>query len=1256
MLRTDEGIWYSASDVLAWLGCGHRSSLDRRALDDPALRQWLDAHRPAAALLNPDVEDAQSYDSPAQIRGDEHERAMLARLEAEGRQIVRIARPEPFTADGIRQRADETLAAMRAGAEVVFQATLLDEPWYGFADFLVRVDGVSSEFGDYAYEVRDTKLKRHASASALLQMAHYGSIVEQWQDTPPPALRVWVGTGELVDWQYADALPYLREAQSRFLLAQAANTETTADPCSACGMCRWAKRCKDEWGEHDLINVHRLSRRQRRILQSQGVDTVAQLSDAEAKPAGMASATFERLREQATVQCGTEPFVLIRPQSRQHGICAVPAPHPDDIYFDLEGDPFAGLPTLDYLWAYCDPQGRYHHRWAHNAVDERAAFRWFLDVLEAKDASPEPWHLYHYNSYEITSLKRVAEQWPDHLEGQALLARVEDLVKRRFIDLYFIVENGLRTQGGTTSLKLVEKLAGYDRTVAAAAVAKADDSIVQYERFILSRDEAERAEILQGILEYNTHDVRATHAVHVWLHGLIAQLADGDAVDEVIEEYVPSDKVRERVERTTALANELRSAAAQGPLPSGLSAKAGTMLADMLDWHRRESAVAYLDQLRLQEWARDEADPEAAAADVAGLGAQLGLDPAVQPDTRIERGTEHESVILDPVVVEVLPPHPGKRKDRYRMRCRPGSWKIKSGKKVGEVLPLGIERKPRSFTVTDFDAARGTFTIEATNSPGEALAFVLGESFQDIAIWNSLMDLAGSALEHEPASEHLLGLAVLDREVPLASGAMHKRDGEDAGKRARRILKAMDAGLLPVQGPPGTGKTWLAARLIEDALAADPKATIYVTANSHRVIDNLMEGANEHLDAIGVGCTFVRVAGEGRQHGDYVDEVLATSPALCEYLGQGGTGPRVIGATRFALAQAQVAGTGALLLIDEAGQFTLADSLSVLHVASVAVALGDPQQLSAPVQAAHDPAVQVSLLEHITAGSPVMPDERGVFLDVSYRMHPAVCEVVGRLAYNGELHAAEEAAARDITSLAASLWSDEDPEGPAIAPGVRWMPVPGGVEAQVQAVCDTVRELLDTAIVRESDGSEGPLTAEEILVVAPHNATVNQLRHVLPDEVRVGTVDRFQGQEGHVVVLAMGRTAEEPGDVPFLYQLNRVNVALSRARLMSIVIADPRAMFPPVSEPEHLRLASRFITAMGGGELTQERSEEWIRAAACPACGAKAVLRPIAYGLPGGDFDFDRYAVGGCVVYGGMPDVDCSACGWRGQVREVLAS
>lgn len=1192
MIRTVEGEWYSASDLLAWLGCHHRTTLDARVPDDPDLAAFLKQQRPAAVLLMPDGEDGDGFETPAQARGDLHERAMLRRLEDAGHQIVRIERPTDYSAAAIRERALETRAAMESGADVVFQATLLDAPWYGFADFLVRVDGVPSAFGDCAYEVRDTKLARHPSTNALLQMAHYGAILEKEQGAPPVSLVVWLGTGEEYPWAFDDAKPYLDELQSRYLAFRAAGAPTAPEPVSACGACRWEPLCSAALGADDLINVHRLTRIQRRRLREHGIITIESLagSGEQDRPAGMAKQTFYRLRQQAAVQAGPAKFALIRPQPAE-GLASIPAAHPADLYFDLEGDPFAAMPTLDYLWAYCDAQGQYACRWAHTPQEELRAFDWFLGVLHDREAAGGDWHVYHYNSYELTSLRRVAAAHPDPIKAAQRSKEVERLIEERFIDLYRAVELGLRTQAGSTSLKIVEKLAGYDRSAGAAegAVARADDSIVAYETYTMSADEIERAAILDGIREYNAHDVRATKAVHHWLVELATQLAADDITPER-EPYVTPDDVLERIERTEALRDALRAAAAPGePLTSGLSAEGALLLAHMLEWHRAESVAQFVDLLRLKEWALAGGDLPTQDADGQGLWAALN---GVEHDTHLRApGTEHESVLLDVELVRVIGPKSSRKNAAItrEYRCRPGSWKIRAGKKVTEALPEDADREPLSFEIEEIDPEEGTFVFSRGAVPADLGPLVLNDGVSDEKVWESLMRLGESALSKAPDECHRLGFALLDRTPPLPAPQMDVAEPTSGLERARALVSRMNAGLLPIQGPPGTGKTFVGAHLIADAVRRGGRdggpVVIAITANSHKVINNLMVEAIERCAKEGVRAVFGHVGGKGK---------IAPHAAIAEVGGgdkpvgwiesQRNAGQAVvIGATKWTWSRESTAGIADLLIIDEAGQLTLADSCAVGQSAPLAIALGDPQQLSAPVKAAHDESVDVSLLDHIAQDAPVLPEEVGVFLDVSYRMHPNVCRVVADLAYNGALHSSEEATARDIHGPDVEVAGTTFP----VAPGVVWIPVADDVDevAVARAVLD---QLVGRATVTLHDATTRTLDWDEVRIVAPHNAHVNRLDQALHDDAQVGTVDRFQGQQGDVVVFSMGRVADSPGDVPFLYELNRLNVALSRARLLAVVISHQDTVFPPVSSPEHLRLASRFIRVVSPTEVLTE--------------------------------------------------------------------
>jgi len=446
------------------------------------------------------------------------------------------------------------------------------------------------------------------------------------------------------------------------------------------------------------------------------------------------------------------------------------------------------------------------------------------------------------------------------------------------------------------------------------------------------------------------------------------------------------------------------------------------------------------------------------------------------------------------------------------------------------------------------------------------------------------MRLGEQALSSAPGPIATSALALLDRHPPLDATKMAPRAGEDAPTRALRIAATMTIGTLPVQGPPGTGKTWLGARLIFDAIErgkdAGTPTVIAITANSHRVINNLMTEALACCRAAHQNTAFAHVGGAGKF--DLVPDIkmLSGGGDLAPWLDGKAEEqiPVVVGATKFALAREEMAGRIDLLIIDEAGQLALADALAVAQVAPRIIALGDPQQLAAPVQASHDASVDLSVLEHIAGENAVLSTHVGVFLDRSHRMHGALCAVIANLAYDGKLLPSEAAARRNITG------PDIMTAGTTITvePGVAWIPIDGDAEAEVQATLAVINALIGKATITDEDGNKTVLDASNLLVVAPHNAHVNRIAASAPPGIRVGTVDRFQGQEGDVVVYSMGRLAEGPGDVPFLYELNRLNVALSRARLQAIVISRRDAMFPPVSNPEQLMLASRFIRAVSG--------------------------------------------------------------------------
>jgi uncharacterized protein len=300
-----------------------------------------------------------------------------------------------------------------------------------------------------------------------------------------------------------------------------------------------------------------------------------------------------------------------------------------------------------------------------------------------------------------------------------------------------------------------------------------------------------------------------------------------------------------------------------------------------------------------------------------------------------------------------------------------------------------------------------------------------------------------------------------------------------------------------------------------------------------------------------------------------------------------------------------MAGLVDVLVIDEAGQFSLANAVAVCPCARGLVLLGDPQQLAQPSQAVHPDGAGVSVLEHILDGEATIPADRGVFLDRTWRMHPELARTVSELMYEGRLAAAPGTEAQRV-----------DAAGPLAGAGVRWVPVPhvGNAAAsseETEAVSRIVDDLFGATWLDRA-GKRHRIGLADVLVVAPYNAHVGRLRSVLPSDARVGTVDKFQGQEAPVVIYSMASSSAEdaPRGVDFLYDLHRLNVAISRARCLAVLVGSPQLLDGAVRNPEQLRCVNALIKVVSGNSNVSPGrlsacSPSTASAGATPALGPK---------------------------------------------------
>ncbi len=274
----------------------------------------------------------------------------------------------------------------------------------------------------------------------------------------------------------------------------------------------------------------------------------------------------------------------------------------------------------------------------------------------------------------------------------------------------------------------------------------------------------------------------------------------------------------------------------------------------------------------------------------------------------------------------------------------------------------------------------------------------------------------------------------------------------------------------------------------------------------------------------------------------------------------------MIAGTAWLWAREGMANSVDVLFVDEAGQKSLADVLAVSGATTQLVLLGDPQQLAQPSKGSHPDGAELSALEHLLGGEPTMPPDLGLFLESTYRMHPAVCAFVSEVAYEGRLH---PAAGEGLERQAVDGFA-----------GLRYVPVVhtgnrSWSSAEVTVVDELVRDLVGKAWT-DRFGNTRPLELDDVLVVTPYNAQVAKLTAALPDGARVGTVDKFQGQEAPVTIYSMATSSADdvPRSMEFLYDLHRLNVAVSRARAVSVIVCSPELMRVHCRTPEQLHLAN----------------------------------------------------------------------------------
>lgn len=388
----------------------------------------------------------------------------------------------------------------------------------------------------------------------------------------------------------------------------------------------------------------------------------------------------------------------------------------------------------------------------------------------------------------------------------------------------------------------------------------------------------------------------------------------------------------------------------------------------------------------------------------------------------------------------------------------------------------------------------------------------------------------------------------------------------DLQNETLEIINNLDNSYLFIQGPPGAGKTYTSSHIIVELMRRGKK--IGVAANAHKAIHNLLDKIEAVAKKKGFQFEGAKKASKGSVE-SYYDGRCIKSIEKTEALT---LNENLVAGTAWFFSNEYLKEQLDYLFIDEAGQVAVANVVAMGIAAKNIILIGDQMQLGQPIQGTHPGEAGLSILDFLLSDHATIPPEQGVFLDNTRRMRPSVCQFISDAFYEGRLHAHESTSNRSLVFNGIALPEEGIHVIDAIHEGCSQKSIEEGI-----IIKRLYQELLEQQF--KEDGKEPRIiTYKDILVVTPYNVQVNYLRSILPEGAQVGTVDKFQGQEAPIVLISMVTSSAEdlPRNIEFLYSKNRLNVAISRAQCLSVVVVNPNLMEVPCKTVQQMKLVNTF--------------------------------------------------------------------------------
>ena len=1038
------------------------------------------------------------------------------------------------------ERYKKTVEAVKKGYDLIYHAFLIDEDFRGEADFLIKVNTVS-DLGHYSYEVYDTKKSSKPKPRHIYQITAYSSMLSKIQGLLPEKMYLIDGSDITHQYKTKEFIDYYLFTKKNFdnYLININKEKIYPEKSDHCNICDYTDECEKIWEKDNYINqVAKINRSQIEKLKKVKITTVAQLAKANPDKLKIKinKQTLKDRISQAQLQeekreTGKSKYIILDPDIGK-GFYKLPEPDDGDLFFDIEGFPQEDGRGFEYLHGiYFKSKNDFEFKyfWAKNFKKkyEKENFVELIKFFKGHFNKYPKAHLYHYNSYEKRSLRQLASLYSsDFPEGSNF---VDTLLRgEKFVDLFLIINQCARTSEKDMSLKSIEGvLYNFQRK---GDVKKAEDSVKLYDYWLTSKDEDTK----KDIIEYNKEDCVSTYQLREFLIKNKPETINWYSITPENEKKSHDKKPWEEVEVELLKALDKKEIA-KNPLTETIR--------NLVGFHRREQKPEWWEMYDRMDKTHDELEDDAECIGQCVLQSPKpekvdkgyvftykfnDQDYKLKKDSSVYDAHMNTSIGKIEEIIEQSP-------NKNIVKIKLGEKKYKSMSEMPSLVSLSRRGAP---SIAVLEQALNRFVLDFINKKGSS--------------YKSVIDL-------------------LNRGNPdlkdIKSGDQLINDSEDITDESVKVVKQMKNTCLSIQGPPGTGKTYNSAKIIIELMKDGKK--VGVSSNSHEAIKNLLseierQAKNEDFTFKGMK----KSNSTNLFEGEFITDIIIDKPINTKDFS-------LFAGTAWFFSNVRMNQTLDYLFIDEAGQVSLANTISMATCAKNLVLIGDQMQLSQPIRGTHEGYAKLSSLDYILEDRDTIPPEQGIFLRETRRLNNKICKYISDSFYDSRLIPHEVTKIRSVKLDLKNIQNE----------GIFFIPTDHfGNSQRSDEEAEIVHDYYSKIMKKdfEDENGKAKIDTKNVMVVAPFNVQANNIKQKLlkkfSKDTRVGTIDLFQGQEAKVVFISMTSSDAEnlPRHKDFFFNRNRLNVAISRAQNVAIILFNPNLLLASANSIHEMKLMNNF--------------------------------------------------------------------------------